>query len=67
MKGDKVPYYQCLEDLKEKVKEQKEPIVLHTDQGSVYSSKAFIEAPKNYNIIHSMSRVGTPTDNLLNQ
>lgn len=61
--GDKIPYYQCLEDLKEKVKEQKEPVVLHTDQGSVYSSRAFGEAHKNYNIIRSMSRVGTPTDN----
>lgn len=39
------------------------PIVLHTDQGSVYSSRAFYEAHKEYNIIRSMSRVGTPTDN----
>lgn len=61
--GDRTPYYQCLEDLKEKVKEQIEPVVLHTDQGSVYSSRAFKEAHKDYNIIRSMSRVGTPTDN----
>lgn len=61
--GDKVPYYQCLEDLKEKVKEQKDPVVLHTDQGSVYSSRAFNEAHKDYSILRSMSRVGTPTDN----
>ena len=35
--GDRTLYYQCLEDLKEKVNEQIEPVVLHTDQGSVYS------------------------------
>ncbi|MBS3991695.1 MAG: integrase core domain-containing protein, partial [Erysipelothrix sp.] len=34
-----------------------------SDQGSVYSSKGFQEAHKNYNIIHSMSRSATPTDN----
>ncbi len=61
--GDKNPYYQCLEDLKRKIKEQKDPVVLHTDQGSIYSSRAFSEAHKDYNIIRSMSRVGTPTDN----
>jgi len=37
--------------------------ILHSDQGSVYTSRAFLEAHKNYNIIRSMSRVGTPTDN----
>lgn len=37
--------------------------ILHTDQGTVYSSRAFNEAHKNYNIIQSMSRAGTPTDN----
>lgn len=63
IEGDKRPYYQCLEDLKEKIKEQKDPVVLHTDQGSVYSSRAFSEAHKDYNILRSMSRVGTPTDN----
>lgn len=33
--GDKKPYYQCLEYLKIKIEEQKDPVVLHTDQGSV--------------------------------
>lgn len=61
--ADRRPYFACLEDLKEKIKEQKEPVVLHTDQGSVYSSRAFADAHKDYNIIHSMSRAGTPTDN----
>ena len=38
-------------------------MVLHTDQGSVYASKSFNELLPLYNIIHSMSRAGTPTDN----
>lgn len=61
--GDRRPYFRCLNDLIEKTKEQKEPVILHTDQGSIYSSEAFFNAHKEYNIIRSMSRVGTPTDN----
>ena len=61
--GDRRPYFRCLSDLIEKIKEQKEPVTLHTDQGSVYSSKAFNNAHKDYNIIRSMSRAGKPTDN----
>jgi putative transposase len=61
--GDRKPYFDCLNDLTQKIKEQNTPTVLHTDQGSIYSSKAFKEAHKDYNIIRSMSRVGTPTDN----
>ena len=61
--GDKRPYFYCLEDLKNKIKEQMDPVVLHTDQGTIYSSRAFEKAHDNCNIIHSMSRVGTPTDN----
>ena len=37
--------------------------ILHSDQGPVYTSRAFTNAHKDYNIIRSMSRVGTPTDN----
>jgi putative transposase len=36
------------------------PTVLHTDQGAVYSSRAFQQALIDYNITPSMSRVGTP-------
>ena len=39
--------------------------ILHSDQGSIYSSVAFNDAHKDYNIIRSMSRAGTPTDNSL--
>lgn len=38
-------------------------MVLHTDQGSVYASKAFNDLLPLYGILHSMSRAGTPTDN----
>lgn len=63
-KGDRFTYINGLNDLIEKKKEYKElELILHTDQGSVYSSKAFNEALPLYNIIHSMSRAGTPTDN----
>ena len=61
--GDRRPYFQCLNDLIERTKEQTHPVILHTDQGSVYSSAAFFDAHKNCNIIRSMSRAGTPTDN----
>ena len=63
--GDRRPYFECLEDLKKKIEEKKAPIVLHTDQGAVYSSRAFADAHKDYNIIHSMSRAGTPKDNAI--
>ena len=42
-------------------------IILHTDQGSVYSSKAYNKLLENYNISRSMSRAGTPTDNPINE
>jgi putative transposase len=63
--NDNRPYYDCLDQLLELIKkeEQTEPIIFHSDQGSVYSSRGFAEAHKNYNIIRSMSRSGTPTDN----
>ena len=63
--GDRRPYFSCLHDLKKKIEEQTEPTILHTDQGSVYSSRAFAEAHKDYNIIRSMSRAGTPKDNAI--
>jgi Transposase and inactivated derivatives len=57
------PYYDGLNTLLSKIKEVEYQTVLHSDQGIVYSSKAFENAHKDYNIIRSMSRVGTPTDN----
>ena len=40
-----------------------EPTILHSDQGSQYSSPAFTTLLKRYGIIQSMSRAGTPHDN----
>lgn len=37
--------------------------VLHTDQGSVYSSASFNNILKKFFVARSMSRAGTPTDN----
>lgn len=51
--------------LKTKIKRGYENLdtIFHSDQGSIYSSVAFNNALKDYNIIRSMSRIGTPTDN----
>ena len=64
--GDSKPYYHCLNvlyALSQKRKKQSSPITYHTDQGAVYSSRAYNQAHEKYNIIRSMSRGGTPTDN----
>ena len=61
--GDRNPYFSCLRDLISGIKEQTAPLMLHTDQGTVYSSRAFAKAHEHCNILRSMSRVGTPTDN----
>lgn len=37
--------------------------IVHSDQGSIYSSTAFNKLHENYTIKRSMSRAGTPTDN----
>ena len=69
VQGDTKPYYHCLEALKKlagkKNEEQTPQVVLHTDQGSIYSSQAFRQAHEHYNILRSMSKVGTPTDNAI--
>ena len=69
VQGDTKPYYHCLEVLKKlagkKNEEQTPQVVFHTDQGSVYSSQAFCQAHKHYNILRSMSEAGTPTDNAI--
>ena len=63
-RGDRTTYINGLQQLIEKKKEYKDlRTILHTDQGSVYSSKSYNELLPLYNITHSMSRAGTPTDN----
>lgn len=62
--GSSLPYYHFLNVLIEKTKKQSCPVILHTDQSSVYSSSGFYQTHKYYiNIKRSMSRAGTPTDN----
>ena len=63
-KGNPNSYHEALYDLLIKKEEYKDlELILHTDQGSVYSSKKFNESLPFYNIIHSMSKPGTPTEN----
>ncbi len=68
-KGDKNSYYDGLKQVLERIKKEQtdDLIILHTDQGSVYSSKAYNKLLENYNIQRSMSRAGTPTDNPVNE
>ncbi len=68
-KGNIRPYFEGLDQVIKRIKEKEQTNspVLHTDQGSVYSSEAFNKLPTNNNIIHSMSRAGTPTDNPIDE
>lgn len=63
-RGDRMTYISGLQGVIELKKNHPEfKTVLHSDQGAVYTSKAFNELLPAYNIIRSMSRAGTPTDN----
>ena len=63
-RGDRMTYISGLQDILEIKKNYPDlNTVLHSDQGSVYASKAFNEMLAAYNITRSMSRAGTPTDN----
>lgn len=63
-KGDPSTYHNALHHVLQKKEEYKDfEMILHSDQGSVYSSKKFNESLHLYNIIHSMSKPGTPTEN----
>lgn len=56
-------YIGGLEDVVQMLCGRAEPTIIHIDQGSVYSSKAYNELIKYTNIVRSMSRAGKPTDN----
>ena len=61
-RGDRMTYISGLEDLiawKEQHPEHQ--MILHSDQGSVYASKAYNDLLPMYGITRSMSRAGTPT------
>lgn len=62
-RGDRMTYISGLKDLLELKKQYPQyQMILHSDQGSVYASKAFNELLPMY-VTRSMSRAGTPTDN----
>ena len=54
---------ETLEKVLKGVKESKNRIILHSDQGSQYTSKKFIEYCEENFIQQSMSRTGCPYDN----
>ena len=63
-RGDRMTYISGLKDLIELKKQYPDyQTILHSDQGSVYASKAFNELLPMYGFTRSMSRAGTPTDN----
>ena len=63
-RGDRMTYISGLKDLIElKQRYPEYRMILLSDQGSVYASKAFNELLPMYGITRSMSRAGTPTDN----
>ncbi len=63
-RGDRMTYISGLMDVIEIRKQHPEyQMVLHSDQGTVYTSKAYNDLLPMYGITRSMSRAGTPTDN----
>lgn len=66
-RGAREQYIEGLQDVINLLKGAAEPVVLHTDQGSVYSSMAYNELIKDTLIVRSMSRAGKPTDNPVNE
>lgn len=66
-RGDRMQYIDGLNDVVGLLKGSVEPVILHTDQGSVYASMAYNDLIKDTNIVRSMSRAGKPTDNPVNE
>ena len=68
-RGDRLQYTEGLKDILDILGGEHitEPVILHTDQGSVYSSFAYNELIHDSVILRSMSRVGTPGDNPVNE
>lgn len=50
-------------DILKDIPKLKKPCVIHSDRGSVYTSKKYQTYLKNNNLIASYSAIGTPTDN----
>ena len=66
-RGDRNQYIDGMADVVNLLRGNKEPTIVHTDQGSVYASMAYNDLIKDENIQRSMSRAGTPTDNPVNE
>jgi transposase InsO family protein len=68
-RGHPIIYYDGLGRALSKLEgvESDEPTVVHTDQGSVYTSMAYNEIIKEKNLVRSCSRAGKPTDNPVNE
>lgn len=66
-RGSRDQYLDGLKAVRELLGDSTQPVILHTDQGSVYSSKAYEELIRDTVITHSMSRAGKPTDNPVNE
>jgi len=61
-------YYDGLKQALSKLEDVKgEPVVFHTDQGSVYTSMEYNRIIKDRNLVRSCSRAGKPTDNPVNE
>ena len=65
--GAREQYVDGLKEVVTLLKGSSESVVLHTDQGSVYSSMAYNDLIKDTVIVRSMSRAGKPTDNPVNE
>lgn len=63
--SDKIDAKLAVATLQKALKQQSYPksVMLHSDQGSQYPSKAFTEYCRQHSVIQSMSRVGCPYDN----
>ncbi|MBC1752035.1 IS3 family transposase [Listeria seeligeri] len=57
------PNAQLAVDTLNQIKTLPKGAILHSDQGATYTSKEFFQVAKQKNIIRSMSRKGTPSDN----
>ena len=66
-RGAREQYIDGLNDMIGLLKGSEKPVILHTDQGTVYASMAYNELIKDTNIVRSMSRAGKPTDNPVNE
>ena len=66
-RGSRFQYLDGLKDVISLLGREHEPVILHTDRGSVYASMAYGELVRQANITRSMSRPGKPTDNPVNE